>query len=418
MRSLHTARSPIQPMPKVMNNQSEMASPTQAPLSLAELIIQSGQTTPLGAYQALIGMGAIRENADQARVVRDLERLHDALEGYAPAQPVNGWLGKISSKLNGKSQPEPPKGLYIHGGVGRGKSMLMDLFHQTATVQKRRRVHFHAFMLEVHDEMHRYRKTARQDDDTNVITHVADWIADSTWLLCFDEFHVTDITDAMILGRLFEALFARGVVVVATSNWPPDRLYEKGLQRELFLPFITMIKQRLDVIPLDHETDYRQARLAGMQTYLTPDDTAATATLDQAFDDLTRGAAPTPTVLTVKGRQLPVTRQAKGVARFSFDELCGQPLGSADYLAIARTYHTVILDHVPALAPQSRNEAKRLILLIDALYEAKRRLLLSSAVPVDQLYNTGDHSFEFERSVSRLMEMQSRDYLDQVAEEL
>ena len=418
MRNLHTARSPTQPMPKVMNNQSEMASPTQAPLSLAELITQSGQTTPRGAYQALIGMGAIRENEDQARVVRDLDRLHDALEGYAPAQPANGWLGKISSKFTGNSQPEPPRGLYIHGGVGRGKSMLMDLFHQTSTVEKRRRVHFHAFMLEVHDEMHRHRKTARQDDDTNVITHVADWIADSTWLLCFDEFHVTDITDAMILGRLFEALFARGVVVVATSNWPPDRLYEKGLQRELFLPFIAMIKQRLDVIPLDHETDYRQARLAGMQTYLTPDDAAATATLDQAFDDLTRGAAPTPTVLTVKGRQLPVTRQAKGVARFSFDELCGQPLGSADYLAIARTYHTVILDHVPALAPQSRNEAKRLILLIDALYEAKRRLLLSSAVPVDQLYNTGDHSFEFERSVSRLMEMQSRDYLDQVAEEL
>ena len=233
MRNLHTARSPTQPMPKVMNNQSEMASPTQAPLSLAELITQSGQKTPLGAYQALIGMGAIRENADQARVVRDLEQLHDALEGYAPAQPVNGWLGKISSKLNGNSQPEPPRGLYIHGGVGRGKSMLMDLFHQTSTVQKRRRVHFHAFMLEVHDEMHRHRKTARQDDDTNVITHVADWIADSTWLLCFDEFHVTDITDAMILGRLFEALFARGVVVVATSNWPPDRLYEKGLQREL-----------------------------------------------------------------------------------------------------------------------------------------------------------------------------------------
>ena len=391
---------------------------TRPDRSIAALITEGGYDTPLAAYNGLIKQGALQPNAEQAYIAKRLNHLHHALVDYRPAidQPrrfLSRFRFGSRSKADRSAKAEPG-GLYIYGGVGRGKSMLMDLFHQTVHVERKQRVHFHRFMVDVHDRLHKQRQAEQDHKDTDVIARVADQIAAISWLLCFDEFHVTNITDAMILGRLFEALFARGVVVIATSNWAPDDLYKDGLQRELFLPFIAMIKSRLDVVDLDHATDYRQARLQGMQTYLHPDDRRATAALDQAFDDLTRGIAPTGAMLTVQGRQLPVPTQAAGVARFHFDDLCRQALGAADYLTLAQHYHTLILEHVPDLGEAHRNEAKRLILLIDALYEAKRRLLMSSAVPVDRLYPAGDHAFEFQRTLSRLMEMQSRDYLDQV----
>jgi cell division protein ZapE len=387
-----------------------MPAPT-TPIS--RLIAEGQYADPISAYRGLLAAGAIKPDPGQQYVAERLQALHRAVASYQPAENGSGWRARLG--LLRQPKQEAPQGLYIFGGVGRGKSMLMDLFHQTTTVEKRRRVHFHAFMLEIHDRLHQHRKTAREQKNLDVIAATADDVAAETWLLCFDEFHVTNITDAMILGRLFEALFERGVVVIATSNWAPDDLYKDGLQRDLFLPFIAILKRRLDIIELDQGKDYRQARIAGMKVYHTPDDAAATAAIEQAFDDLTRGAAPTPASLTVQGRTLPVPVQAAGVARFNFEDLCRKALAAADYLALARNYHTLILEHVPVLAENQRNEAKRLILLIDALYEARRRLIISAEAPAEALHPEGDHSFEFERSLSRLVEMQSRDYLDQVA---
>ncbi|MBV6631620.1 MAG: AFG1 family ATPase [Alphaproteobacteria bacterium] len=384
-------------------------------IPIAQQIEAAGVDAPIAAYRNLLDVGVLKPDPSQAYVAERLQTLHRAVAEYKPGSSNGGgWRARLG--LTRRPQEPAPQGLYIFGGVGRGKSMLMDLFHQTTQVAKKRRVHFHAFMAEVHGKLHQLRKAARKDDDIQVIPSVADQIAADTWLLCFDEFHVTDITDAMILGRLFEALFERGVVVVATSNWAPDDLYKDGLQRELFLPFIAILKQQLDIIELDQGVDYRQARIQGMPVFHCPDDAAATAALDQAFDDLSRGQAPTEVTLTVSGRQLAVPRQAGAVARFTFAELCEQPLGASDYIAVAKAYPSVIVEHVPALTTDKRNEAKRLILLIDALYEARCRLMLSSAVPVDDLYPEGDHSFEFQRTLSRLQEMQGRDYLDQIRE--
>lgn len=388
---------------------------TDAMIPIAQQIEASGTTTPITAYRHLLAVEALKPDQCQAYVAERLQTLHRAVADYRPGSSNGrGWRARLG--LTRRPQEPAPQGLYIFGGVGRGKSMLMDLFHQTTTVEKKRRVHFHAFMAEVHNKLHKLRKASKKDDDLQVIPSVADQIAAETWLLCFDEFHVTDITDAMILGRLFEALFQRGVVVVATSNWAPDDLYKDGLQRELFLPFIDILKQQLDVIELDQGVDYRQARIQGMPVFHHPDDATAELALDQAFDDLSRSQTPTSTSLTVSGRTLPITRQANGVARFTFAELCEQPLGASDYIAIAGGYPSVIVEHVPALTTDKRNEAKRLILLIDALYEARCRLMISSAVPVEALYPEGDHSFEFQRTLSRLQEMQSRDYLDNVRE--
>ncbi|MEO0393417.1 MAG: cell division protein ZapE [Pseudomonadota bacterium] len=391
---------------------------TRPDQSIAALIDAGGYQTPLSAYDALITQGALKANAEQAYIAKRLNHLHHKLDGYEP-QGVDkpGFMARFGLGAKPRDTSDKPRGLYIYGGVGRGKSMLMDLFHQTVPLARKQRVHFHRFMIDVHARLHQHRKAVRQGADHDVIAQVADQIAAESWLLCFDEFHVTNITDAMILGRLFEALFNHGVVVIATSNWAPDDLYKDGLQRELFLPFIAMIKEQLEVVDLDHGTDYRQARIQGMATYLHPDDARATRTLDQAFDDLSRSTASSAITLTIQGRTLIVPVQANGVARFHFDELCRRALGAADYLALAQHYHTLILEHVPDLGEAHRNEAKRLILLIDALYEAKRRLLLSSEVPVDQLYPRGDHAFEFQRTLSRLQEMQSRDYLDQVADD-
>jgi cell division protein ZapE len=287
--------------------------------------------------------------------------------------------------------------------------MLMDLFFAAAPLARKRRVHFHEFMLEVHDSLHRQRHERGADGD--VLAPLAERIVADSVLLCFDEFQVTNIADAMLLGRLFAALLDLGVVVVATSNAAPDDLYTGGLQRERFLPFIDLMKERLDVLELDGVTDYRRNRIKGMTVYHQPLGAGAEAALADAFARLTDGAAGAPTTLSVQGRTLAVAKAAKGVACFGFAELCERPLGAADYIAIATHFHTVIVDGIPQMSPQQRNEARRFMTLIDALYEHKTNLICAAADSPDRLYAAGDGAREFRRTASRLLEMQSVDYL-------
>lgn len=363
-------------------------------------------TTPLDRWQARVEAGTLAHDAGQEEAAKALTALHDRLASWRP----EGGLFR-------KAEPAP-KGLYLWGGVGRGKSMLMDLFCAHAPVRPKRRVHFHEFMQDVHARIGAWRKldaSERRKRPEHVrgagddpIPPVAKAIADTARLLCFDEFQVTDIADAMILGRLFEQLFARGIVVVATSNREPDDLYTNGLNRQLFLPFIAMLKERLQVLEIDGGADHRLRQLTAAPVYYSPPDPAA---MDRAWDRLTSGAEPQSCTLTVQGRAVPVPREAAGVARFGFAELCARPLGAADYLAIAARFHTVLIDDVPQLSPEKRNEAKRFVTLIDALYEAKTKLVMSAAAEPDALYPAGDGAFEFERTTSRLIEMRSEDYL-------
>ncbi len=370
-------------------------------------------TQPRDVYRALISNGDIQVDPRQAHAMDRLQNLHDALETYGQQMGVTGWRARLSFR-GGKK--EPPKGLYIWGGVGRGKSMLMDIFYANADIDERKHVHFHAFMQEVHRRLHSY----RQAQDAGVVKSSRDPLAalarvivDQAWLLCFDEFHVTDIADAMILGRLFEALFNAGVVVVATSNRVPDDLYKDGLQRELFLPFIDLIKEKMEVIELDSPTDYRLERMQAMDIYLTPSNEETRDKLDADFKRLTVGTKPEELTLSIQGRDIHFPRTAEGIAYTSFTELCEQPLGPGDYLAIAARFHTIILTDIPKLGPENRNEAKRFVTLIDALYEAKVNLICSAAEQPQNLYTEGDGAFEFERTVSRLMEMQSPEYISQ-----
>jgi len=365
--------------------------------------------TPLQRYRALRRAGELAADPVQELAIEKLEILHHRLAQYDPAGE-QGWLGFLRRRP--KREPAP-EGLYIYGDVGRGKSMVMDLFFDTVALEHKRRVHFHAFMAEVHGRINAFRRTpaaARNGDDP--IPPVARDIAAEAWLLCFDEFEVRDVADAMILGRLFTQLFELGVVVVATSNRPPDDLYQGGLNRQLFLPFIDLLKDRLDVLCLDGKQDYRLLRLKGIAVYHTPLGPEAEAALDAAFLRLTDQARGEPDGVEVMGRTIAVREQAKGSARFSFAELCEQPLGANDYLAIAARYHTVILSGIPRLTAEQRNEARRLVLLIDVLYDHKVKLVASAAAEPQALYAAGDGSFEFQRTASRLIEMQSADYID------
>jgi cell division protein ZapE len=362
-------------------------------------------TSVRAAYDALVAAGELRPDAAQAAVADRLQALATALE--TPAEKPG-----LFARLLG-SEPPPPKGLYIWGGVGRGKSMLMDLFFGAVNVAPKRRVHFHEFMLEVHGAIHAAREASGEDP----IPQVAKWLAGRARLLAFDEMQVKDIADAAILSRLFTALFAAGVTIVTTSNRVPEDLYKDGLNRQLFLPFIALIRERTEVITLDGPTDYRLARMAGAVTWHVPNGDAATAALSETFFRLTdypvadRAHVPTETLAVPGGRTLFVPKSLKGVAVFSFARLCRQPLGAADYLAVARRFHTVFIMGVPVMGPENRNEAARFVTLIDALYEHKVKLLASAdAVPAD-LYPVGDGRFEFDRTVSRLMEMQSADYM-------
>lgn len=352
-----------------------------------------------------------------------LQRLYGELKA-AEARASESGKRWFSGLFGRKAAASFVRGIYIHGDVGRGKSMIMDLFYDTAPVRARRRVHFHAFMLEVHAKIHRWRQMSpadrRQEFGPDVgddpIPPLAANIAADARLLCFDEFQVTDVADAMILARLFSELFSRGVVVVSTSNRAPEALYAGGLNRQLFLPFIDLVRRKMDVLELNGPTDYRLDRLGGAPVYYWPADQRATKALSETFYRMTDHevgdrAAVGPDEIEVQGRQLFVPIASRGVAVFSFKRLCENALGAADYLAIAWRYHTVILVGIPKLGPEKRNEAKRFVTLIDALYENNVKLLCSAAAPPDALYETGDGHFEFQRTVSRLMEMQSAQYL-------
>ena len=364
---------------------------------------------PLYFYRAKVVSGEIASDAAQERAAQRLQHLHEALVDWRPGKKVGAF------SAFGFGRPvTPPEGIYIWGGVGRGKSMLMDLFFDHAPVLAKKRVHFHAFMQDCHERIFswRQREKAGEVKGGDPIPPVAEAIASEAALLCFDEFQVQDIADASILGRLFTQLFELGVVVVATSNIAPDNLYAGGLNRQRLLPFIELVKHRMDVVYLDSDTDYRLDRMRGLPVYYTPADDAARAALDAAFTRLTDEPHGEPQTLALKGRAVHVPQAAHGVARFTFHDLCAKPLGAADYLKIAQTFHTVLIDDVPLMEPERRNEAKRFVTLIDALYEGKTKVILSAAAPPQALYPQGDGAFAFERTVSRLMEMQSADYLN------
>lgn len=366
---------------------------------------------PLKAWREKLHAGEIKHDPAQELAIEKLQSLHIKLEGYKPATGRGGLMSRLG--FGRKDTAEPPQGLYIYGDVGRGKSMLMDLFFDGVQVERKRRVHFHAFMQEMQERLHDWRQNNREDASKNdPMPKIAKIVAEETWLLCFDEFHVTNIADAMILGRLFEALFAEGVVVVTTSNWVPKDLYKDGLQRDRFLPFIALLQERLDVLELSSETDYRLIRMKGLPVYYTPLNANTARELDTAFQRLEGGSKGHPDVVHVKGRDIPVSRAGNGVAWFTFDELCKAALGPGDYLAIAKRYHTIVLANVPKLSPQRRDEAKRMMTLVDALYEHKTKLVASAEAPPSALYPQGKEAFEFMRTVSRLTEMQSQDYIE------
>lgn len=363
--------------------------------------------TPQKRYDALIEGGDLKKDPEQAKAVAELERLYKSLLDEASAPKPSFF-----QRLTGGVKASSVRGVYMYGGVGRGKSMLMDLFFDSLpeTILARR-VHFHEFMIEVHDYIH-----SRSADDSakgmvdQALPSLAALIARRAKVLCFDEFHVVDITDAMILGRLFKILFEHDVVVIATSNWSPDDLYKDGLQRERFLPFIALLKTKVEVVHLDSPHDYRAQTLQIEGTYFTPLNGTTRKTMDQVFERMTDGAFADEESFEVKGREIVVREAVGGYARFSFAQLCERPHGAEDYLEIARRYHTVFLEDVPKLSYDRRNEAKRLMNLIDALYEARVRVVISAATRADNLYAGHDHAYEFERTISRLLEMQSEDY--------
>ncbi|HEU5097147.1 MAG TPA: cell division protein ZapE [Reyranella sp.] len=368
---------------------------------------------PAANLAARRAAGQIHSDPVQEKVVQRLQHVHDQFSALARPASRPGLLSRLGfGRSEGPS--EGPRGLYIWGPVGRGKSMLMDLFFADAPTAKKRRVHFHEFMLEVHDRLHRRREelaASGAPPEADTIVPIAREIARQTRLLCFDEFQVTNIADAMILGRLFETLLDEGVTVIATSNRAPDDLYKNGLQRDRFLPFIELLGKRLEILELGGGQDYRLGRMRKLELYLTPLGAWATAKLDETFRALTDGADGEPRVLRTQGRDVEVPRAAPGVAMAHYMDWCAKPMGAADFLCIADHFHTVILAEIPKMGPENRDKAARFVTMVDAFYERKVKFICSAAAPPDRLYVEGDGAFEFQRTVSRLMEMQSPEYL-------
>ncbi len=354
---------------------------------------------PLQKYQAMASSGEISPDPAQMKVAEQLQVLADELSQFKPKKELLSLFSR-----NGSQQP---RGLYVYGGVGRGKTMLMDLFFDNVDFSQKRRVHFHEFMFEVHNAIGEARKNINGDP----IPHVAKNIAKEALLICFDEFHVTDIADAMILGRLFSCLFEKNVIVVATSNVEPSGLYKDGLNRNSFLPFIAMIEERMKVHELCSVRDYRMEKFQGEELYFIPNDDRAGRAIRHMFLKLTGHEKGKPCELKVKGRKIYVEEASMGVARFTFSQLCAMPLGAADYLSIAHTFHTVLIEGVPVMGPHNRNEARRFNTLIDVLYDNTTGLVMSAEAEPDALYKDGDGSFLFERTASRLNEMRSHEYL-------
>ncbi len=363
-------------------------------------------------YAAGVAAGRVERDVAQVAIVERLTRLEARIMQHRLARKSSslGWLfGDRESK------EARIKGLYVYGDVGRGKTMLMDFFFEASPVMRKRRAHFHEFMLDVHERIHAYRQNMKLGEHAgeDPIRLTAAQLAEEAWLLCFDEFHVTDIADAMILGRLFAELFERDVVLVATSNVPPDDLYKDGLNRALFVPFIHMLEAHLDIVRLDARTDFRLEKLAGMPVWHVPAEAAADLALDDAWRQLAGGHEGEAQALPLKGRSVHVPRAAMGVARFGFHDLCEQPLAAADYLRVAHEYHTIILNRVPVMTFDTRNAAKRFIILVDTLYDMNVKLIASAAAEPDALYQ-GEEGFEaqeFKRTASRLIEMRSQAYL-------
>jgi cell division protein ZapE len=369
---------------------------------------------PLGAYRERVARGDLSSDPSQALAMERLQGLWAKLRGYDPPPLAPVAKATLLSRFLRRKPVEGadelyPNGLYLVGEVGRGKSMLMDLFFAAADVRRKRRLHFHQFMQESHKRIFAWRQANPNEADP--IPPLADTIAAEAALLCFDEFQVNDIADAMILGRLFQALFDRAVVVVTTSNTTPDDLFKGKPGRDAFLPFIGLIKQHLDVLVLEGGRDFRRSRLRGSATWHVPVGGRAERALDAAFADLTGRAQPKAETLMVTGRKFIVPQAAEGVARFDFDQLCGEALGAGDYLALATHYHALVLDGIPRLSPENYDRARRFIVLIDALYDHRVKLVASAEAMPDQLYERGEGARAFERTASRLEEMQSQDYL-------
>ena len=360
---------------------------------------------PRAAYDQLCRDGTITPDDAQRAVLDALDGLHQQL-----SKQQTSWFGRLGKKTS------PPRGIYIYGDVGRGKSMIMDLFFRHAPVAKKKRVHFHAFMQSLHKSLY---NTRQQNDQTtdNVLLQFAKTTAQEARLLCFDEFHVVDVADAMLLGRLFQALWDLGVVVVATSNWPPDLLYKDGLQRSRFLPFIAELKNNMQICHLQSQRDYRLARLNGRQVYFFPLGLHASECMEALFAEVTEGAEITAIELQLSGRRWLIRRTAKGAAWLDFNDVCGSARGAPDYLALANEFQAIFLDCVPIFTDDMRNEVKRFMTLIDVLYEHRCRVIITAEAAPHALYPTGHHGFEFERTVSRLMEMQASDYPSAIAGE-
>ena len=366
----------------------------------------------LERYDALAATGALNADPVQRMAARALDHLNAELAELRLARKSSA-LGWLFAKRKGSTPPT--KGLYLWGGVGRGKTMLMDLFFDVAAIKRKRRAHFHSFMADVHERIHAHRQahkdgTTKQDDP---IPPVATAIANESMLICFDEFHVVDIADAMILGRLFTQLFARGVVLVATSNTIPSNLYKDGLNRPLFMPFVQQLHQHMNIFELDAQKDYRIDKLAAAPVWYNPLGPVSDHAMDAAWARLTNQHEGAPYKVIVKGRDLPVPHQAHGVARFPFEALCAQPLGAQDYLALCNRFHTLMIDGIPSMDASKRNEAKRFITLIDAMYDTRTKLIASADGEPSELYTatSGHEAFAFERTASRLMDMRSHDYL-------